>query len=198
MSGGLQLIDTWSASPDALLWADFCDEPQEQEILSSRFGLHHLAVSDARRSRHPPKFERFPDHSFLLLKGLNAATDSIEFGTIQIALFVGERFLLTRHQGESLDIDGPWQESLDEPALAAEGAGQLALRITRRVADRYLPILLQLETRLDVIEDDMRGDSNDRLLYELVGYVSNLRKLKRIAAYHVQAMGALRGRAAPE
>ncbi len=198
-SGGPELIDTWSTSPDALLWADFSDEPPDSErtMLTTRFGLHPLAVSDAQRSRHPPKFERFDDYSFLLLKGLDAATDSVEFRTIQIALFVGERFLVSRHQELSLSIDGVWREFGDNPALLAGGPDLLALRITRRVADRYLPILLELETRLDEIEDQMREDPNDRLLNELVGYVSNLKKIKRIGAYHVQALATLRSRPAP-
>jgi magnesium transporter len=198
-SGGLPLLDTWSASADALLWADFSGEPaqQERDLLIERFGLHQLAVSDAQRSRHPPKFERFADHSFLLLRGLDAATDSVEFSTVQMALFVGERFLVTRHQAEAPGIDGLWQEVSASAPLAAEGVDALALRIVRRVADRYLPILLQLESRLDMIEDEMREHPNDQLLNELVGYVSNLKKLKRIAAYHVQAMAALRSRPSP-
>lgn len=198
-SGGVQLVDDWSASSDALLWVDFEDEPleQERELLAHRFGLHPLAISDAQRRRHPPKFERFADHSFLLLRGLDATTDSLEFGAIQIALFVGERFLVTRHQGQSLGIDGLWRELCADSAPAFESTALLALSITRRVADRYLPILLRLETRLDEIEDDMRENPNDRLLNELVGYVSNLKKLKRIAAYHLQAMDALRSRPAP-
>lgn len=198
-SGGPELIEAWAGNPDALLWADFSDEPEESErkLLIGRFGLHPLAVSDAQRIRHPPKFERFDDHSFLLLRGLDAKTNSIEFGTIQIALFVGNRFLVTRHQGVSLGIEAQWQALSEDPALLAEGPDLLALRITRRVADRYLPILLELEARLDEIEDEMQQDANDRLLNELVGYVSNLKKLKRIGAYHMQVLATLRSRPAP-
>jgi magnesium transporter len=198
-SGGPELIEAWAASPDALLWADFGDEPldSEQAMLIDRFGLHPLAVSDAQRRRHPPKFERFGDHSFLLLRGLDAGTNDVEFGTLQIALFVGARFLVSRHRGVSLGIDNVCRELREDPAPLAEGTDLLALRIARRVADRYLPILLDLETRLDQIEDEMRENPNDRLLNELVGYVSNLKKLKRIAAYHVQALGSLSSRPAP-
>lgn len=198
-SAGPELIEAWAASPDALLWADFGDEPQESEraMLIDHFGLHPLAVNDAQRKRHPPKFERFGDHSFLLLRGLDARTNNVEFGTLQIALFIGERFLLSRHQGVSLGIDGVCRELREDPAPLAEGTDLLALHITRRVADRYLPILLDLETRLDQIEDEMRETPNDRLLNELVGYVSNLKKLKRLASYHVQALGSLRSRPAP-
>ena len=197
-SGGSELIAPWSASPDALLWADIDAEPPDSEraLLIDRFGLHPLAVSDAQRHRHPPKFERFDDHSFLLLRGLDAKTEDIDFGTLQIALFIGQRFLVSRHRGLSLGIEGIYRELGNDKAILAEGPDLLALRITRRVADRYLPILLDLENRLDQIEDEMRESPNDRLLNELVGYVSNLKKLKRIATYHVQALGSLRSRRA--
>jgi len=65
--------------------------------LQECFGLHPLAIQDAQRERHPPKWEDFGTHTFLLLKGLDADTQDLNSGTIQIAIFVGPRFLLTRH-----------------------------------------------------------------------------------------------------
>jgi magnesium transporter len=198
LSGGVELIDAWENDPQAFLWADFFDEPEERErtFFGQRFGLHALAIQDGQRARHPPKFERFDDYSFLLLRGLDADTDSIEYNTIQIALFFGERFLVSRHSGVSSSIDALWQEVQANPPLLVNGPDLVVLRIALRVAGRYLPILLRLEERLDHLEDEMVAHPSDTLLNELVGYVSNLKKLKRVAAYHVRAVEALRVRPA--
>jgi len=67
-------------------------------------------------------------------------------------------------------------------ALAA-GPDVLAIRLSRLVVNRYLPILLALEERLDVLEDEMIAHPTDALLAELVGHKANLKKLRRIMTY---------------
>ena len=110
--GAMQLLDEWQGWQDTLLWADFAGEEPEQEkrILIERFGFHPMAIQDAQRERHPPKMEPFDDHVFILLKGLGKETPDFTFETIQIALFVGKRFLVTRHSDDSPSIDRLWQE----------------------------------------------------------------------------------------
>ena len=113
--GREELIAAWSANPDSLIWVDFYDEnpSSESETMKPVFGLHPLAVSDAQRSRHPAKIEQFDSYSFLLLKSLDAQTTTIAFNTIQIAIFIGPRFLLTRHNGISVSIGRLWDEVRD-------------------------------------------------------------------------------------
>jgi len=145
-----------------------------------------LAIQDAQRERHPPKFESFEDHTFVLLKGLDAETQDLNFGTIQIAIFVGDRFVVTRHTGVSPSIDQLWRQAEKDPKMLAAGADSVAVRLSGLVVNRYLPILLALETRLDELEDEMIAHPSDVLLGELVGHKANLKKLRRIVTYHVQ------------
>jgi len=186
-AGGLEQVSTWKADGEAMLWLDLQDVPdaEERQLMMGDFGLHRLAVQDAQRERHPPKVEAFGDHTFLLLKGLDAESKDIDFGTIQIAIFIGPRFLLTRHTGESPSINKVWAETLQDQTLFAEGADSLALQVARTVVHRYLPILLALEGRLDELEDEMMANPTDELLAELVGHKAGLKKLRRIFAYHV-------------
>lgn len=90
-TGGEELLASWQQQPDAILWADLADHDpgSERHMLVERFGLHPLAIQDAQRQRHQPKIEAFPNHVFLLLKGLGPDTREFEFGTIQIALSIG-------------------------------------------------------------------------------------------------------------
>jgi magnesium transporter len=186
--GGEELIDAWRESARTVVWVDLHDLPKDAEaqLMEEVFGLHPLAIQDAQRDRHPPKFEEFGDHTFLLLKGLDAQTQDLNFGTIQIAIFVGPRFLLTRHTGESPSIDRLWAEVSDRSRSLAGGPDALTIRLSRLVVNRYLPILLALEERLDALEDEMVARPTDALLAELVGHKANLKKLRRIIAYHVQ------------
>ena len=98
-AGGEELLSRWQHEPGTLIWADFVDEQEAQEkrILEQNFGIHALAIQDAQRQRHPPKLEVFSDQTFLLFKELSPHADAFDFATIQLALFVGDRFLVTRH-----------------------------------------------------------------------------------------------------
>ncbi|MDH3466407.1 MAG: magnesium/cobalt transporter CorA [Gammaproteobacteria bacterium] len=197
--GGEELIAIWQKSTDAQIWVDFYDEDplSESQTMQSAFGLHPLAISDAQRTRHPAKIEGFDNNTFILLKGLNAQTTTIEFGTIQIAIFVEDRFLVTRHSGVSISIDKLWTEIRDTKQVSTRGPDGIAMRLTRFVVDRYLPILLDLEQRLEIIESEMIAHPQDTLLFELVEHKSNLKKLRRIMAYHTEVFRRLRSETWP-
>jgi len=191
--GGKELITAWEESDRHLIWIDVESESRDvEETMLSRFGIHPLAIQDALRPRHPPKIERFNDFLFILLRGLDADTAGIDFGVIQLSLFVGKRFLLTRHSNPSVSANWLFDELQRDATIMGEGPGSLAIRISNRLARRYVEILLELEPRLDEIEEQMFRQPDDTLLAELTGYKSQLRKLTRIASYHEQIAATLR------
>ena len=197
--GGQELLDVWRQGGDAVLWLDLLEVPKDAEaaMMIDYFGLHPLAIQDAQRDRHPPKVETFADHTFVLLKGLDAASQDLQFGTIQIAMFVGARFLVTRHSGVSPSIDQLWAEAEASPSMVAAGADSLAVMLARRVVNRYLPILLALETRLDDLEDEMVAHPTESLLAELVGHKAQLKKLRRVITYHVKLFETIKASLPP-
>ena len=198
-SGEEELLDAWRSSETGIVWVDFFEVPRKREdkLMREYFDLHALAIHDAQRERHPPKVESFEGHTFVLLKGLDADTQDINFGTIQIAIFIGERFVVTRHTGVSPSIDGLWARAHEEPKLLAAGADSLGVHLSGIVVNRYLPILLALESRLDELEDEMIANPSDTLLAELVQHKAHLKKLRRIVTYHVQLFQTIKTKIPP-
>jgi magnesium transporter len=123
---------------------------------------------------------------------LSAESKDTDFSTIQLALFVGRRFLVTRHSADSPSTDKLWREAQENAGRLAASPAVLALRLCRIMVDRYLGILLALEPRLEELEDEILSSPRDELLGELAGYKSSLKKLRRIFAYHQQVFSALR------
>lgn len=197
-SGGIELIDAWKNSNDSIIWLDIEGESDgEARSLLGDFGIHKLAIQDALRPRHPPKLERFENFLFILLRGLDADTEGMDFGVIQLSLFVGERFLLSRHAKASVSANWLFEKIQRDSKMMSEGPGALALHISNRLSRRYLEILLELEPRLDEIEEEMFQRPDDTLLSELTRYKSRLRKLTRIANYHEQIAMTLRNHKDP-
>lgn len=196
--GGVELLERWRASATAFGWIDFFDADRAREAqLLEALEIHPLAISDAQRDRHPPKLEVFDHWTFLLLRGLDATSDSINLKTIQLALFVSERLLVTRHVGASVSVDTIWREVLATPEEMAAGPAGLTAVISKTMAKRYLPILHGLESRLGEIEDQLMDHSDDEELAELVGYKTRLRKVRRNFRYHESVFRRLRDEMPP-
>lgn len=165
-------------------WLDFCghDEVEEKELLASKFAINKLAISDALRFRHPPKYESFSNTDFILLKSFVDNEDHNSIETRQLAIFVVGNLLITRHKLPLVILDD-LRDELQHSEFHA-GPIYLALNIAKRCAGTYTNKLLQIEERLEDLEEEMFLHPNDVLLTELVSHKTYLRRLKRILAYH--------------
>jgi magnesium transporter len=191
--GGAELLEEWHREPASFLWVDlYREDADQEERLMRSLGLHPLAIKDAQRERHPPKLEVFDDHLFILLRGLDAETEGLDFGTVQIALFAGPRFLLTRHDKKSVSINH-WWTSPELTASLKQGGIRLALEISTTAARRYLDLMLEFEPHLADLEDQLQESPDDKAMLELTYYRTRLRKLKRIFNYHTRVFDTLRG-----
>jgi magnesium transporter len=199
MVGGQDLVDLWRKDPESMIWLDLYDNDKtdEAELLGVYFGIHALAIQDAQRERHPPKIEAFDDYTFMLLKGLSAHSKDIDFDTIQLALFVGRRFLITRHSGPSVSVNRLEKILTERADVNVSSTSKLALQLCRFVAERYLKILLSLEPRLEELEEVMLESANDSMLAELIKYKSDLKRLRRFATYHEQLFAELKQKKYP-
>lgn len=186
--GGVELIDAWDQTPGAMIWVVIESESREIEadLISQRFGVHELALADALRDRHPPKIEPFVDNTFILMKGLDSTSTTLDLKTIQLALFIGKRFLVTRSSGHSISTAKVISELVTGKMPPDITRAALAIRLCRTMADRFLPILLAVETRLAEMETEMIEAPSDRLLGELVKQKSGLKYLLRTLQYHSQ------------
>ncbi len=200
VAGDEGLLKQWQQQSDTILWLDLADNDPEVErrLLVDTLGLHPLAVQDAQRSRHQPKIEAFSDNVFILLKGLGPDRTEFDFETIQMAMFIGNRFLVTRHSGASTSIERLWRELQDDASTFARGPDAVALRLARISVDRYLNRLLTLEPRLEDLEVDIVRRPRDDMLAELIGFKTDLRKFRRVLLYHVQVFRELMDQPPPQ
>lgn len=199
VSGDERLIEAWKGDPDKLIFLDLFEVPQEEEreLLEKGFKFHPLAVQDATRDRHPPKIERFDDYLFLIFKGLHTDSTLDEFKAIQICIFLGDRFLVTRHTGLSPSVDWVWNQLTEAPTNFERGTKGVALKLMDRIVRRFMPTLLALEDRLDEIEHELFEQPSDALMAELSGYKANLKRMRRFFTYHEQMLSQIRANPEP-
>ena len=148
-----------SRGPDAFAWIGL-HEPTDEEFERVRreFGLHELAVEDARKGHQRPKLEVYGDSLFLVLKTVRYADDEIDFG--EILLFVGDGFIVTVRHGET-----PLHEVRDRmerrPDLLRHGPAAALYAIVDRVVDGYLPVIQELDADISEVEADVFNEDAD-------------------------------------
>ncbi len=191
-TGSTELLQQWQTQTDSWLWVDLYGESasEEKAFLTEQFEFDEFSVSEAQRTRHPPSFEVFENYLFLLLKPLDAESDSLDFGTLQLAMFAGERLLVTRHSKESPYLARLWQDMVQH-GYRDETPFSVVSAMCMRTTWRYGKVLLDLEQRLDEIEDELFSSPTDTLMKELVGYNTGLRKMHRILSYYEDIFAAL-------
>ncbi|MBI3899892.1 MAG: magnesium/cobalt transporter CorA [Gammaproteobacteria bacterium] len=155
-------------------------EPSEQllHVVKEEFGLHELAVEDAHSAHQRPKLEMYGDSLFMVLRTCQFVNNKIEFGETHI--FVGKNYLVTVRHGASQAYSPVRARCESSPEQMCRGPGYVLYAVVDFVVDNYLPIVQNLEARLDEVDDDIfRGDTKQtslKRIYDLKWQLMQLRK----------------------
>lgn len=124
-----------------------------------------------------------------MFRGIADIHDQLDISHLQLAIFVGDRFIITRHNQPAYSIDF-W---LKHAKLAdhLKNPSALAIQILHYSSGKYLEQLLDFEENLSDLEDLMQSQANDEMLKELILYKTRLRKLKRVFDYHQKMLSIL-------
>lgn len=156
--------------PGQFVWIGL-HEPDDSTLdkIQKEFGLHELAVEDARNAHQRPKLEEFGDSLFVVLRTAQTQNGKVEFGETHI--FVGSSYVVTLRHGASLSYAEVRQRCERNPQLLAKGPTFVLYAIMDFVVDHYFPIVDALEEELEQLEEDIFGDGVTRntteRIYEL-------------------------------
>ena len=141
---------------DDFVWIGMHD-PSDDEIhdVAEAFGLHPLAVEDAIQPHQRPKLERFGDMVFLIIKTLwyVDADDAVETG--EIALFVGDGFVVSVRHGQGNELHSAREELEQNRQVLSHGPGGVLYAVIDRVVDEYLAMVDELVIDVDEIEESV-------------------------------------------
>jgi magnesium transporter len=144
-------IGDWVQKPDCFVWVALRDATDaELGQMQEEFGLHDLAVDDARHGHQRPKLEEYGDTLFVVMQLLEMEQGEIHTG--EVAIFVGKNFVLSVRHGSEQHFLGVRERCEREPQLLRHGAGFVFYALMDAVVDRYFPLLDTIETDLEEIE----------------------------------------------
>ena len=167
----IDAISEFLSKPGCFVWVALKDAGEaELAKMQEEFGLHDLAVEDARQGHQRPKIEEYGDTLFAVLHTVElSATDELVVGEVDV--FVGQNFVLSTRNRTQQGFLGVRARAEREPHLLRHGSAFVFYALIDAVVDRYFPVIDSLETDLESIEDQIfephLGRANIERLYAL-------------------------------
>ena len=164
-------VSDYLQRPGCFVWVALRDAtPEELAQMQEEFGLHELAVEDARNGHQRPKIEEYGDTVFTVMHTVELSPiDDLRIG--EVAVFVGHNFVLSVRNRSHQGFLGVRERAEREPHLLKHGSAFVFYALMDAVVDRYFPIIDALETQLEGVEEQIfeRGTAraNIEQLYDL-------------------------------
>jgi len=194
-------ISEYVSRPDAFVWvALFEPEESELELMAVEFGLHELAVEDARKGHQRPKIEEYGDSLFAVIQTIDPDPEdpNADFIVGEIDMFVGRNYVLSVRRRTPRGLRVVRDRAESEPDNLSHGSGFVLYAIMDTVVDRYFPILDQLETDLERLEVQIfRGEPTRKNIENFYDLKYRLMTLKHAVAPLMEAVGKLFGGRVP-
>ena len=195
-------VSEYVSRPDCFVWvALFEPSPGELDQMAEEFGLHPLAVDDARKGHQRPKIEEYEDSLFAVLHTVEQAHEGDEepLRVGEVAIFVGANYILSVRLRTEKGFSDVRTRTEREPELLRHGSGYVFYALVDTIVDRYFPVLDALETELESIEEQIfvrnSARSNIEALYDLK---RELMTLKHAVDPLIEVVGKLHGGRVPQ
>jgi len=167
--------------PGVFVWIGLHDpSPDLLREIQQEFGLHDLAVEDARVAHQRPKLEQYGDSIFVVLRPAILAPDQQRIELGETHLFVGPRYVVSIRHGATPSYSAVRTRCESNPGLLAKGPGFVLYAVMDFIVDQYFPVLDTLGDQLERLEEEIFGEAFDRkTVQRIYGLKRNLVEVKR-------------------
>ncbi len=184
--------------PECFVWVALKDASDEELLeMQRQFGLHDLAVEDARHGHQRPKIEEYGETIFTVMHMIEYTAQG-ELHVGEVCVFVGSNFVLSVRNHAMQGFLGVRERAEHEPHLLRHGSSFVYYALMDAVVDRYFPVIDAMESELESIEDRIfdRGTARPNIehLYALKRRVGVVR---HAVAPLMEATGKLFGGRVP-
>ena len=176
---------------EAAVWIDL-EQPSEEEIqaVDAVIDLDDEAWNDCLHGEQRPRVDEYENYIFLIVYGLLALEQAADRRLCKLAVFCGDRFLVTVHREPVPTIEHFRVRGQQHAAqLLQHGVDHLLYSILDRMVDNYLGVSEAYEERLEELEDRSQDPAvDDSVLRELSELRRGLLELRRFATSQIQLL----------
>lgn len=166
------------AGPGAV-WLDMDDEPAGAVAGAlAPLGIHPLAVEDMVAQVNRPKVDSYGAYVYVVVH--SARWDDDRPTLREIDLLIGERFLVTHHEGTTRSVETAREVLPRRPELLAHGPAPLMHFLLDVLVDHWLPIMDQVSEEVDGLEESLFGTPDAALHQRILRLKRGMSALRRI------------------
>lgn len=151
--------ETWRGQTNHV-WVDVeAPTPEQVEALKKAFAFNPLALEDALQTDHWSRFERYPEHLFLIFRTLaepESLTDRTE--EVDVFWFPEQDALVTFRSEPVIYLEAVWGET---NVFAGRKPADVLYTLLQRGTDTFFTFLDELNDRTDVLERSLFERPND-------------------------------------
>jgi magnesium transporter len=188
----VESISDYVERDDCFVWVALRDASDAELLtMQQEFGLHDLAVEDARHGHQRPKAEEYGDTLFVVMHCIDRGPiDQLSVGEVNV--FVGRNFVVSVRNRSAQSLLGVRERAEREPHLLIHGAGFVLYALMDAVVDRYFPIIDALESELESIEAQIfvRGSARSNI-EQLYGLKQRIMTVKHAVTPLMESTGKL-------
>ncbi len=190
-------IHNYVSKPDCLVWVALREpDAATLENMQAQFGLHPLAVEDARNGHQRPKIEDYGDSLFAVLHVVEP--EGADFRVGEVCVFAGRNYVLTVRSHAERGFQEVRARCEREPELLRIGSAFVLYALIDAVVDRYFPLLDLLEGELEAVEERIFADGSPRANIEALYSLKNrLMIVKHAVAPLLEGVSNLSGARVP-
>jgi magnesium transporter len=178
----LEALRLVQADKGLIIWVDL-ENPTDEEIksvLEGLFQFHPLAIEDCVTPSPLPKIEDYETYLFMVTHAVDYSRKD-KFATTELDLFLGKEFLVTFHRTPLRSVTALTERLAKNASLGPRGPDRLAHSLLDLLVDNYIPMLSELHTELEEIEDIvLTRDSDKAFVAELLQVRGDFTKLRQI------------------
>ena len=142
----------WARRPGHVVWIGLYQPSMELLVaVQGQFGLHRLAIEDARHAHQRPKVERYGDGLFVVVRTAQLIEARIALGETQI--FVGRGYVVTVRHGASASYAPVREKTESCPRQLAHGEDYILHAVLDFIVDNYRPVMETVMAEVEAIED---------------------------------------------
>lgn len=167
--------------PEAHVWVDLSGAMDEDalRVVQEIFRFHPLAVEDCFGEREHPKIEGYDGYVYLITHGMGAGATAEESDTVELDVFLGQKFLVTYHAKPSRSVSAVVEIVRRGGDLLRRAPVLVLHAMLERQVENMEPAVEAIEERLAEIEERVFSRPSNSDLATMLALRRNILQLRR-------------------
>lgn len=166
------------------LWVSLecATEEEINQMLRDLFNFHPLSVEDSLSAGYQvSKVDDFIDYIFIIAHAVKQKHDFNEIETNELNIYLGEKYLVTCSTDAAMSpVQKVWERVEKDFRFAKFGPDFLCHAVLDTLVDEYMPLIDQMESEIDWLEDQVLEKPTPATLERLLTLKHTIMSLRRV------------------